>query len=278
MCAYETTFSPVVGGRGGAGRCVVRGVPVEVTERDARSRALVASLANMGDLREESVLVRGVTNPLRVIRPVDTDLLLDRIVDDPEQNLPYWAELWPSGVGLASEIAADPALVAGKRAVELGSGVGITAAIALAAGADLLATDYAPESLVLTRYTCLHHAGREPETMQLNWREEADVARLLADGPFPVVIAADVLYEQRDIAPLLRLFERLVAPGGIVLLAHPGRPPARRFLELARNAGWASTVHEYMGPWPDANDFGIVVFVHRLQRTDGEADGRTNEG
>jgi predicted nicotinamide N-methyase len=251
---------------------------VEETERDVRSQALVTTLANMGELREESVVVRGVATPLRVIRPVDTDLLLDRIVDDPEQNLPYWAELWPSGVGLASEIAAEPALVAGKRAVELGSGVGITAAVALAAGADLLATDYAPESLVLTRYTCLHHAGREPETMQLNWREEADVARLLEDGPFPVVIAADVLYEQRDIAPLLDLFERLVAPDGIVLLAHPGRPPAKRFLELARNAGWVSTVHEYMGPWPDANDFGIVVFVHRLQRSESSPGAGRNGG
>lgn len=231
-----------------------------------RAAALVAALGNAGELREEAVIVRGVARPLRVIRPIDTDLLLDHVMDDPQQNLPYWAELWPSGVGLASEIAADPALVAGKRTVELGSGVGITAAIALEAGADLLATDYAPESLTLTRYTCLRHVGREPDTMQLNWRDEADVARLLAQGLFPVVLAADVLYEQRDIAPLLNLVERLLAPGGIVVLAHPGRPPARRFLDLARNAGWVSTVHEYMGPWPDPDDFGIVVFVHRLER------------
>ncbi|MGC4106747.1 MAG: methyltransferase domain-containing protein [Thermomicrobiales bacterium] len=239
---------------------------MESTDLAERSRELVASLANTGELQEELVTVRGVATPLRVIRPIDTDLLLDRIADDPEQNLPYWAELWPSGVGLASEIAAEPTIVAGKRAVELGSGVGITAAVALAAGADLLATDYAPESLILARWTSLQHAGCEPETMQLNWRDEADVAHLLVDGPFAVVIAADVLYEGRDVAPLLRLLERLVAPGGLVLLAHPGRPPAKRFLDLARNAGWGSTVQEYMGPWPDPNDFGIVVFVHRLWR------------
>ena len=241
---------------------------MERTELEARAHELATALGGTGELRDEVVTVRGVARSIRVIRPVDTDLLLDRIVDDPEQNLPYWAELWPSGVGLASEIAAEPTLVAGKRAVELGSGIGITAAVALDAGADLLATDYAPESLTLTRWTCLHHAGREPRTMQLNWRDEANIARLLADGPFPVVLAADVLYEQRDVAPLLRLVDRLVAPGGMALLAHPGRPPARRFLELARNDGWASTVHEYMGPWPDPDDFGIVVFVHRLVRAD----------
>lgn len=236
-------------------------------ERTTRAADLMVALGHSGELREEAVTVRGVARPLRVIRPVDTDLLLDQIVDDPEQNLPYWAELWPSGVGLGSEIAADPALVAGKRVVELGSGVGITAAVALEAGADLLATDYAPESLTLTRYTCLGHAGREPETMQLNWRNAADVDRLLEHGPFSVVLAADVLYEQRDIVPLLALLGRLVAPGGTLVLAHPGRPPATRFLERARNDGWGGTVHEYMGPWPDPNDFGVVVFVHRLQRT-----------
>lgn len=245
---------------------------MERADLTGRAAELVAALGNAGELREEAVTVRGLARPLRVIRPIDTDLLLDHVVDDPQQNLPYWAELWPSGVGLASEIVAEPALVSGKRSVELGSGVGITAAVALEAGADLLATDYAPESLTLTRYACLRHTGREPETMQLNWRDEADVARLLARGPFSVVIAADVLYEQRDIAPLLDLVARLVAPGGIVLLAHPGRPPARRFLDLARNAGWISTVHEYMGPWPDPNDFGIVVFVHRLVRPAREAD------
>ena len=251
---------------------------METTDVAERAGALLAALANAGELREESVSVRGVARPLRVVRPVDTDLLLDHVASDPEQNLPYWAELWPSGVGLASELAAEPALVAGKRAVELGSGVGITAAVALEVGAELLATDYAPESLVLTRYTCLLHTGREPAVMQLNWRDEADVTRLLADGPVPVVLAADVLYEQRDIEPLLRLFARLVAPGGIALLAHPGRPPARRFLELARNEGWSSSVHEYMGPWPDPNDFGTVVFVHRLQRPAARPDAGSNRG
>lgn len=233
-------------------------------DRTGRAQELIEALGHTGELREEDVVVRGVARPVRVVRPIDTDVLLDRIVDDPEQNLPYWAELWPSGVGLGSEIAADPASVAGKRVVELGSGVGITAAIAMAAGADLLATDYAPESLLLTRYTCLHHAGSEPQTMQLNWRDETDIAQLLVDGPFDVVLAADVLYEQRDIHPLLGLLKRLVSPGGIAILAHPGRPPARRFLELAAKVGWTETVHEYMGPWPDPNDFGTVVFVHRL--------------
>src|SRR5690606_27891621 len=115
---------------------------------------------------------------------------------------PYWAEIWPSGIALGAEIAAAPELVAGKPVLELGSGVGITAAIALAAGAVLTTTDYAPESLAMTRLTCRLHTGTEPDTRQVNWR--APDAHLLQDdgAPWPVILAADVLYEERDIEPV----------------------------------------------------------------------------
>lgn len=231
-----------------------------------RLNVLLAEIAHTGKLVTENVSVPGVDLPLRVTRPTNTNLLLDQIAADPEQNLPYWAELWPSGIALAAAIAAQPELVAGVRCLELGSGVGITAALAIANSAHLLATDYAPESLMLTRITSLRHAGKEPETIQMNWREVAGQSRLLTDGPFPVVLAADVLYERRDIEPLLDLIERIVAPDGLFWLAHPGRPPARVFLERAQARGWAGSMTEYVGPWPDPADAMVVAYVHALRR------------
>jgi len=217
-------------------------------------------------LRDDMVTIPGTEQSLLVTRPADTDVLLDRAADDPEQNLPYWAELWPSGIALAAEIAANPAVVSGLDVLELGSGVGITAAVALAAGANLLATDYAPESLLLTRVTCLRHCGREPRTMRLNWRQPGP--ELLAGHPegYPAVLAADVLYERRDIEPLLELFERIVAPGGVLWLAEPGRPPASIFLESASRRGWTFSTTTCDGPWPDPNDAEVVTRVHRMRR------------
>jgi predicted nicotinamide N-methyase len=217
-------------------------------------------------LREDRVSIPGTDHALLVTRPADTDILLDRAADDPEQNLPYWAELWPSGIALAAAIEADPSIVAGQDVLELGSGVGITAAVALAVGANLLATDYAPESLLLTRITCLRHAGREPETLELNWRQPSPA--LLADHPegFPVVLAADVLYERRDIEPLLELFDRIVAPDGVLWLAEPGRPPASIFLESASRRGWSLVTTTSDGPWPDPNDADVIARVHRMRR------------
>lgn len=218
------------------------------------------------DLRDDTVTIPGSTITLQVTRPASTDALLDQAADDPEQNLPYWAELWPSGIALAAAIHEDPETVRGKDVLELGSGLGITAAIALAAGGQVLATDYAPESLLLTKVTSLRHTGTEPRTLQVNWRQPS--AELLEGhrSGFPVVLAADVLYERRDIDPLLELFDRVVAPDGVLWLAEPGRPPASIFLETASRQGWSFTTSTWNGPWPDLNDADVVARVHQLRR------------
>src|SRR5215216_4440604 len=174
-----------------------------------------------------------------ILRPADPDLLLDRATGDPEQNLPYWSEIWPSGVALADAIYLESELLDGRRVLELGSGLGITASAALEAGADLVAADYSHDSLLLCRYNALRNAGREPETLQVNWRNPAQALFDRTGDGFPVVLAADVLYEERDIEPLLELLTKLVAPNGMLWLAEPGRRVAQVFLELAETAGWS---------------------------------------
>ena len=246
--------------------CVKQPEDMNAPSTDERIARYLSQLKDRVDLQDDEVTIPGGGTTLLVTRPSDTDALLDQAADDPEQNLPYWAELWPSGIALAAEVQADPSIVCGKDVLELGSGVGITAAVALKAGANLLATDYAEESLLLTRITALRHAGVEPETMRINWREPD--ASLLAAHPegYPVVLAADVLYERRDIDPLLELFDRVVAPDGVLWLAEPGRPPASIFLESASRAGWSFTTSTWSGPWPDPNDAEVVARVHQMRR------------
>jgi predicted nicotinamide N-methyase len=228
-----------------------------------RLAALRGEIAHAGELVTEAVRIPGADVALAVTRPSDTDLLLDQIVDDPEQNLPYWAEIWPSGIALAAAILGTPERVAGRRVLELGCGVGITAAVAVRAGARLTVTDYADEALLLTRMTCLDHAGKEPErALRLNWRDA------VADGGYDVVLGADLLYERRDVEPLLIAVERLVAPGGALWLAEPGRPPARDFIATLVERGWSDAESAWDGPWPDANDAGVVARTHWLRRPD----------
>ena len=48
---------------------------------------------------------------------------------------------------------------------------------------------------------------------------------------FDLVLAADVLYEERNALPLLDLLDRCVAADGEALIADPGRRHARAFFD-----------------------------------------------
>jgi hypothetical protein len=124
-----------------------------------------------------------------------------------------------------------------------------------------------PVPLALCSLNALEQAGTQPETLRVNWRDPVPTLHDTGDG-FPVVLAADVLYERRDVDPLLAIVERVVARDGELWLAEPGRPPAARFLELIGARGWIEESERCSGPWPDAEDNrkGIVVTIHRLRR------------
>ena len=135
--------------------------------------------------------------------------------------------------------------------LELGCGLGLPSISAALAGAQVLATDW---SLGGTR---LHRPQRsrngvEVETMSARWD---DAGGLVARGPFDIVIAADVLYERRNGQELLELLPHVLAGGGEALVADPGRPHARRFLEGATD--W----HVATLPRPELPRGGI----HRLR-------------
>jgi predicted nicotinamide N-methyase len=233
-------------------------------ERLERLRAGLRDVGILAAVRVELPL-SGVT--YWIDRPGDTDLLLDAVVDDPEQNLPYWSELWPSGVALADAVSADPSPIVGQRVLEIGCGLGVTAIAALRAGADLLVSDYSDGSLRLCQLNCLINADDEPERIQFNWRDPSPIFFEVAGGGFPVILGADVLYERRDVEPLLNLLDRILLPGGLFWLAEPGRHVARQFVARALEEGWTvEDEQRHEGPWPDEKDAGVTVTLRQLRR------------
>lgn len=189
--------------------------------------------------------------------PAAADALIDEEEFAQDERLPYWADLWPSSMALARHVS-EVEHLGDRHAVELGCGVGLPSVIALARGADVVATDHYEAALDFTRYNALVNLGRELCTRVLDWHKP-HTQNL---GCFDLVLVADVLYERRNIAALTALIPTLLAPGGEVLLADPGRKNTPVFLEGMRGMGFGFSTEECLVP---SDDRAVTVFVHRLR-------------
>jgi predicted nicotinamide N-methyase len=164
----------------------------------------------------DRLVVGGVE--LSLLRPAAPDALIDETAFARDEFLPYWAELWPASLALAGALPD----VAGLRVVELGCGLGVPSLVAAARGAEVTATDWAADAIDLLRENATRN-GLELEAEVRDWREPWPER-------FDLALAADVLYEQRNVEPLLERLREL-APKALVGLA--GRPYEAEFLGRA---------------------------------------------
>jgi predicted nicotinamide N-methyase len=156
---------------------------------------------------------------LRVLRPTAPDDLLDEQAFARDEFLPYWAELWPAATALATAL---PERLPGVRVVELGCGLGVPSLVAAARGAVVTATDWAADAVTLLKRNATAN-GLEVRAETRDWRDPWQ-------EEFDLALAADVLYEQRNVEPILARLREL-APEAIVGLA--GRPYEAEFLRRA---------------------------------------------
>jgi predicted nicotinamide N-methyase len=169
-------------------------------------------------LFSETLRVAGVD--LTLLRPKSPESLIDEDAFAHDEFLPYWAELWPAATALA-EALPD---VDGLRIVELGCGLGVPSLVAAARGAQVTATDWSEDAVELLRSNAVRNG--------LNLAAEVRDWRSPWPDRFDLALAADVLYEQRNVEPVLdRLRE--VAPRALVGLA--GRPYEAEFLRTAES-------------------------------------------
>jgi predicted nicotinamide N-methyase len=175
------------------------------------------------NLVKERLDVDGLS--LSILRPRQAEALLSEEAFEREEFLPYWAELWPSGLALARVVRRQD--VRDLRVLELGCGLAVPSIVAALGGARVLATDWSPEALEVAAANAERN-GADVETELVSW---TDSARLERGGPWDLVLGADLLYEHRNVDQLLVLLPRL---GREILLAEPGRPPSVRFFDEAR--------------------------------------------
>ena len=168
---------------------------------------------------------------VEMVKVDDINELLDEVVD--VDAIPFWAELWPAAVGLASEILKNQDLITGKELLELGSGVGLAGIAAKIAGSRVTQSDFIEEAFKFIRVNCLRNNLEVEPLLLADWRNFPAGA-----GPFDYIIGADILYEKDLHGDLLKVFKEILRPGGQVWLADPGRNHGKLFMEKAVLMGW----------------------------------------
>lgn len=177
--------------------------------------------------------IRFGKHTIEYYRPADPEAVLD------EETLlsahgelawqPYWAQAWDAGLGMCQHVG-DMDL-RGKRILDLGCGIGLTSALLLAAGADLVCGDNAPPSLLFA------------EINTWPWRERAEVKHIdwhatELEQSFDTIVGSDIVYERGEVAPLDRFFRQHLLASGSVILSDPSRPMTREFLKMFQQLGW----------------------------------------
>ncbi len=188
----------------------------------------------------------------------DLDAMMDDV--DPitfaeDERLPYWADLWPSAIGLARYLDREVPLH-GKRVLELGCGLGLIGVVAARDGARVLCTDYEADALAFARHNALQNGCRHVRFRLVDWRHPALNRR------YDAILASDVIYEARNFGPLAALLQRFLARGGQAFFADPGRPNAVPFFALLRQRGL--TYHKVIEPieWEGRHEIAIYRIQH----------------
>jgi SAM-dependent methyltransferase len=146
-------------------------------------------------------------------------------------NATYWDEFMGEGNDFVETLIWPPvqrllALQPGARVLEIACGNGLYARKLANLGADVVATDFAPEMIARAKARLSPAAGK----IEYEVLDATDEAALLALGerafgerPFDAAICMMGLMDMSEIAPLMRALARLLQPGGrfIFAIMHP---------------------------------------------------------
>ena len=162
----------------------------------------------------------------------------DRTLDHPaikeafaaDEYLPYWTDLWPAARMLAKVILREK-WAPGLEALEVGCGLGLPGIAALSAGLRVTFSDFDATALRFAAENARANGFQEFKVLQLDWRHPP------ADLRVPVVLASDLVYELRNVAPLVDLLTHVLLPGGLCLLTDQDRVPSYTLRETLAQKG-----------------------------------------
>jgi predicted nicotinamide N-methyase len=158
-----------------------------------------------------------------IARPSESDRLLDnpavRAAFAVDEYMPYWADLWPAARMLGKYLLRQQ-WPAGMRALEIGCGLGLPGVVALSRGLRVTFSDYDATALRVAADNALANRFEDFDTLQMDWRYPPEGVT------WPLILGADLIYETRNVAPIVSLVKNLLAPDGVCLLTDQDRVPS----------------------------------------------------
>jgi predicted nicotinamide N-methyase len=176
----------------------------------------------LGEITREEVFLDGQT--FIISRPEESFGLLDhpyaRAAFNKDEYMPYWTEIWPAARMMAKVIHRTD-WPAGLTALEIGCGLGLPGIVALAKGIHVIFSDYDATAVLFASRNAEANGFTNYRTLQMDWRFPPH------DLQVPLVLAADLIYEQRNVTTVIQLIKKVLQPDGQALLADQDRIPAR---------------------------------------------------
>ncbi len=170
----------------------------------------------------------------------------------------FWWGLTAAALALARELVARGDL-ADRRVVELGCGLGLPGVVAGLEGAQVTFTDAKADALVYAR----QNAGANDLPRDRTAFEVLDWVHPATGQRFDFVLGTEILYDYNMHRAQLDLFDRLLAPGGTLLLADRRRRVVERFFGRLRDSGFGGTTTDYNLALPGEPAHKITVFAWR---------------
>lgn len=159
----------------------------------------------------------------------DAWLLLDKIDPDAfreDEKMPYWAEIWPGSLVLSGFLLRQNFPVE-STFMEIGAGVGVISVVLAANGFSSLATDYDEDALEFCLLNGkLNNSGEKLKTAFLDWRKPT------INQQFDYIVGSDIVYEVRNMLPILDVVNKNLKPGGKFYFSDPGRRPMEHLKRL----------------------------------------------
>lgn len=208
------------------------------------------------ETREEIFSLSGRDIKLLVVK--DIEALVTN--PDDEDNIPYWADIWPASRIMASYIW-DEMEFQGEEILELGAGLGLPGIVAGLKGAEVTFSDYKEDALEITLINAENNGVKGAKTYNGDWRDFG------LDKKYDWILASDILYNPRLNPFAEKILLANLKEEGSLLVSHARRPSTYEALERLKIAGnFSEDFREVAITLEDEYYPNYMISLHRLQR------------